>query len=200
MGAFFMCTVNLCDRPLYALGFCHMHYQRNSRYGDPLGGVKNHASPSERFWRFVEKTDGCWNWIGNKASGYGRFSIGSKKEGYFLAHRFSWELHNNAKIPDGMFVMHKCDNPQCTNPDHLMLGTPKENTQDMIAKGRKKTVVSVGKENGKSLLDEEKVRFIRSSDLSHAALSRLLNVSTGCIRGVRIGRTWSHVPNIQQIT
>jgi hypothetical protein len=177
-----------------------MHYQRNRKYGDPLAGVKNHASPEERFWRFVEKTPDCWKWTGKKKSGYGAFSKGSKKDGDYLAHRFSWSLHNKQEIPQGMFVMHRCDNPECTNPEHLILGTPKENTQDMIRKGRKKTVAVAGIGNGKSILDEEKVRFIRSSNLSHAEVGRILGVSPNCVRGVRIGRTWSHVPFPSQLS
>jgi hypothetical protein len=74
-----------------------------------------------------------------------------------------------------------------------MIGTPKENTQDMIAKGRKKVVTSSGDKNGKSILNEEKVKFIRASDLSHAKLAKQLEVSASCVRGVRVGRTWSHI-------
>ena len=89
--------------------------------------------------------------------------------------------------------MHKCDNPECTNPEHLILGTPKQNTQDMIAKGRKRTVAPVGLGNGKSILNEEKVRLIRQSDLPHTVIAKQLGVSVGCVRGVRTGRTWSHI-------
>jgi hypothetical protein len=188
-----MCIVENCEKTIYAHGFCHMHYQRNRKYGSPLAGVKNQAPPEERFWRFVDKTEGCWSWKGKKKNGYGAFSKGAKKDGDFLAHRFSWMLHNSQEIPEGLFVMHKCDNPECTNPEHLTLGTPKENTQDMIAKGRKRTVAPVGLGNGKSLLNEEKVRLIRQSNLPHAVIARQLGVSAGCVRGVRIGRTWSHV-------
>ena len=188
-----MCSVESCANAIYAFDLCHKHYQRFRKYGDPLAGIKNQAPPKERFWRFVEKSEGCWKWNGSKSSGYGRFSVGSKNEGYYLAHRFSWEMHNGKKIPEGMFVMHKCDNPECTNPDHLLLGTPKENTQDMISKGRKKTVAPVGLGNGKSILNEQKVRFIRESNLSHAEVGRILGVSPNCVRGVRTGRTWSHI-------
>lgn len=189
-----MCKIEGCNGAHCALGFCEKHYKRFRRYGNPLGGIKNHASLEERFWRYVVKSEQCWSWSGNKSrSGYGRVSTGSKSEGYTLAHRFSWELHNNQKIPAGMFVMHKCDNPECSNPDHLMLGTPKENTQDMISKGRKRVVAPAGAGNGKSILDEEKVRFIRASNLSHAEVGRILDVSPNCVRGVRTGRTWSHV-------
>ena len=92
-----------------------------------------------------------------------------------------------------MFVMHKCDNPDCCNPEHLIIGTPKENTQDMIAKGRRRLVAPLGAENGKSVLNEEKVKFIRSSDFSHTKLAKLLEVSPNCVRGIRIGRTWAHI-------
>lgn len=195
-----VCKVDNCDKQVHGFGLCQQHYHRFRVHGDYSVTPKPRGTPEERFWRFVEKKEGCWEWTGNKSNGYGRFAVGSKTDGYFLAHRFSWELHNQQKIPDCMFVMHKCDNPECTNPEHLILGTPKENTQDMIAKGRKRTVAPVGLGNGKSILNEEKVRLIRQSDLPHTVLAKQLGVSAGCIRGVRIGRTWTHVPIIDKLT
>ena len=192
-GGIFMCSVENCDREAKKSGMCNMHYLRVRRHGNPNDGSKNHAPIEERFWRFIIKNESCWSWTGNKALGYGRISTGKKPYVLVLAHRLSWEIHNKQKIPEGMFVMHKCDNPECCNPDHLMIGTPKENTQDMIAKGRKRVVAPLGTENGKSVLNEEKVRFIRSSDLPHAKLAKLLEVSPSCVRGVRIGRTWGHI-------
>jgi hypothetical protein len=192
-GGIFMCSVENCDREATKSGMCNMHYLRVRRHGNPHDGIKNHAPIEERFWRFIVKNESCWSWTGNKALGYGRISTGKKPYVLILAHRLSWEIHNKQKIPEGMFVMHKCDNPECCNPDHLMIGTPKENTQDMIAKGRKRVVAPLGTENGKSVLDEEKVRFIRSSDLPHAKLAKLLEVSPSCVRDVRIGRTWGHI-------
>jgi hypothetical protein len=150
-------------------------------------------STQDRFFKFVVKKgpNDCWLWSGVKdTSGYGKFSLYAKRVG---SHRFSYELATNQKIPSGMVVMHKCDNPKCVNPSHLSIGTHKENTQDMIAKGRKRVVAPKGEGNGKSLLNEEQVRTIRTSKLSHAAMARELGVSPNCVRGVRTGRTWTHI-------
>lgn len=87
-----------------------------------------------RFWRHVEKTDGCWLWVGGRANGgYGRF--GALPDRIVYAHRFSYELHKGP-IPDGMFVCHSCDNPSCVRPDHLFAGHNVDNVRDMVAKGR----------------------------------------------------------------
>lgn len=77
--------------------------------------------------------DECWGWRGTKDNdGYGSMgAFGVQTH----AHRYSW-LINFGAIPPGMFVCHKCDNPECTNPNHLFLGTPKDNIHDAMRKGR----------------------------------------------------------------
>jgi len=102
---------------------------------------------STRFWAKVHKTDGCWLWIGwnngstndpNRKWPYGQMKI--RVDGVWKnqpAHRICWELHYG-KIPDGLCVLHKCDNTLCVRPNHLFLGTLKQNTDDMRSKRRDK--------------------------------------------------------------
>lgn len=91
------------------------------------------GTPEERFWARVEKTDECWLWTAYRLrSGYGWLRV--NKVGW-LAHRRSWALCNGS-IPDGLFVLHRCDNPSCVRPDHLFLGTHQDNMTDMATKGR----------------------------------------------------------------
>lgn len=89
----------------------------------------------DRFWTFVDKKESyeCWNWLGALRNGYGIFTI--HRDAY-SAHRLSWELSRKVSVPDGKIILHLCDNSACCNPNHLICGTHKDNTTDMVAKGR----------------------------------------------------------------
>ncbi len=94
----------------------------------------------ERFWAKVNKTEGCWLWTGAKQGKYGALTIPGRREP-LRAHRLSWELHNGP-IPDGLWVLHHCDNPPCVKPEHLFLGDRRDNMLDAAAKGR---ICTIGK-------------------------------------------------------
>jgi len=188
-----VCAVAGCENLVNARGLCQAHQRRLELYGDPLVSIRGHAPPEERFWRRVDKGGDCWLWTGSRnAAGYGRFQLAGRGGKYVGPHRFSYEMVNGP-VPDGMVVMHSCDNPSCVNPAHLSVGTHKDNTADMIAKGRKSSAAPKGSANGKAKLTPDQVRFIRASTLSQSATARALGVSHGAVRGVLTGRTWSHI-------
>ena len=92
----------------------------------------------ERFWRLVERTDPseCWVWKGTKnQKGYGRWRR-FWLSGAESAHRVAWAFAAARPLPEGMQVLHRCDNPPCCNPAHLFLGTHEDNMADMAIKGR----------------------------------------------------------------
>lgn len=99
--------------------------------------MKPKTDISIRFWDKVIKTDGCWEWQGYRLSEkhYGYIGLGGRGAGAIGAHRCSWEIHNGS-VPEGMHVLHTCDNRGCVNLSHLFLGTNTDNIQDKINKGR----------------------------------------------------------------
>jgi hypothetical protein len=187
------CFIENCEDQVVAKGMCNRHYLRHKRSGTTKDNGNSHASLSVRFFRKVDKTETCWVWTGNTSrNGYGSIQSGGKGSATLSAHRLSYEMHKG-QIPNGYVVMHSCDNPSCVNPDHLSVGTFKENTADMIGKGRKRTTAPRGADNGKAKLNDSLVRYIRQSGKNTASIARELSLSANCIRSVRTGRTWSHV-------
>lgn len=138
----------------------------------------------------VLRSDTCWGWSGTKNSeGYGVLHTGDST--YELAHRVSYRLFRG-EIPPRMFVCHRCDCPECSNPEHLFLGTPSENMQDARKKGR----MAIGEGNGQAVLTARDVRRIRSSSASLRALARELGCSPRTVASVRKYETWRHVEEI----
>lgn len=154
-----------------------------------------HQNPEQRFWNNVQKSEGCWIWLGSKdSSGYGTFKI---KGTNISAHRFSWIVHFGA-IPDGMNVLHDCptgDNPACVNPEHLWTGTHEQNMQDMSKKMRHH--VFTGETNVNAKLTKEKVASMRAErcelGTSYKELGIKFGVTDGTACKVCSRQTWKHV-------
>jgi len=153
-----LCKAEGCKRAVYAKGLCIRHYNRtvkNIPICDDLLKTDTHLSVKERLEKNrVVKENGCIEWTKQKdKNGYGRISIKDKP---YPVHRVSYETYIG-EIKPGLLVLHKCDNPSCFNPEHLFLGTNKDNMEDMTKKGRK----PIGEKVANSKLTEEQVREIK---------------------------------------
>lgn len=187
------CSIVGCEKTTRARGWCSTHYARNWKYGDPLTIKQNQIhglTLAERFNAYVVKGVGCWDWTSTKdVHGYGRLMIKAKP---VLAHRISWEV-NCGPIPEGLHVLHRCDNPSCSNPEHLFLGTHQENVDDKMRKGRHRFGVHHGEAHGRAKLTADDVRQIRSRDDTTAALAREYSVAEATMWAIRNNRTWRHI-------
>lgn len=150
--------------------------------------------------RFLDKvifsdTSECWNWTAAANNmGYGVFRKDGKN---VLAHRTIYEVLVG-QIPDGLNLLHSCDNPLCCNPRHLNPGTQKDNVHDAMSKGRNsKPPIRVGEKNNKSKLREFQIIEIRNliseNKHTHRKIAHMYGVSAAVISNIGKRRTWNHV-------
>jgi hypothetical protein len=163
------------------------------------------GTPDERFWAKVEKTSTCWNWTGGTVKGgYGWFHDGDKN---VQAHRYSWE-RKKGPIPNGLWVLHKCDNTRCVRPGHLYLGTGKHNADDRSRRKRhfkhrqperfREHISAIryrdghpGEHNGMAKLNWSLVREIRArTSETRRSLAREYGVSVQAVCNLMNGKTW----------
>lgn len=128
----------------------------------------------------INEETGCHEWTGAKnEKGYGWFSLdGAVKK----AHRVAWQL-THGPIPQGLYVLHACDNPSCVNVNHLFLGTHADNMLDMARKGRSRTT--------KLSLDD--VYAIRSAVGTNRSIAEQYGVHYSLVSKIRSGKRWAHV-------
>ena len=183
------CSIPDCNRTHSGKGWCQRHYMRWYRYGAPLAGTgaRTHGSLAFRLKRGLAPMDenGCIPWVkGRSPKGYGLIGINAVPT---LTHRLAWTLAHGP-IPDGLCVLHHCDNPPCCNLDHLWLGTKADNTADMMAKGRH---VSTN-----CILSEPDIPVIRerlSAGESRKSIGRDYGVHHATIGDIARGTSWRHV-------
>lgn len=144
---------------------------------------------------------GCWQWTGAVTSPEGRARCGDGHGKTRPAARVFYE-HYRGPIPEGMNVCHHCDNPGCVNPDHLFLGTQKDNMQDSSRKGRRPTTNKKvqGSGNAMARLSEQQVSEIRGAigaGVSVYMLSKVYGVSASTVLFIARGETWKGVPSAE---
>jgi hypothetical protein len=128
--------------------------------------------------------DSCWEWRGHRnKDGYGRTRHGP-------AHRVSWTL-KNGQIPEGLIVRHKCDNPSCCNPAHLLLGAHADNVRDRVQRNR----TAKHERHGRAKLTKRQVRMIRSGfdGWMHKEIAKKFGVSRSVVTRILNGQGWSGV-------
>jgi len=158
----------------------------------------------ERFWEKVQKTDSCWMWTASKRyKGYGAF-IWKDKDGRIIqgrAHRFSWTIHKG-DIPEGIFVLHHCDQPACVNPEHLFLGTNQDNVNDKMKKGRHVKAETYGpgkykrgKDHHRTKLTSDTILRIRNDypSLSFSRIAKKYSISISHAYAIVKRKAWKHV-------
>lgn len=188
----YSCKIEGCDKKHMGKGYCIKHYARVYLKGNPLYSIYD-LTINERLQEkmIINSENNCWEWnacLNNH--GYGLVTIHGKV-GH--AHRRSYEAFIG-KIPKGLFVLHHCDNRACINPDHLFLGTNKDNMSDMKNKGRARTCH--GEDNKNSKLKSEEVKEIKKllqNGKSLYSLATQYNVSPATIWNIRVNKSWRHI-------
>jgi hypothetical protein len=176
-----------CGRPiaLSTAKRCRACYFEQVR----LRSIEYARTREERFWSRVDKTGECWAWRGSVQNRQGRAGIGYGIFGNTYAHRYAWEI-THGLVPAEMQVLHRCDNPLCVRPEHLRVGTARDNSSDMVQRGRS----AAGERQPRRKLAWKDVREIRSlrvtDGLSYAALGRRFQISATHAGSICAGRFW----------
>ena len=147
----------------------------------------------ERFMNYVHTIPfhSCWEWTGPKSpKGYGSFALTT-------AHRVAFSLFNNRDVPAGLYVCHKCDNRTCVNPDHLFLGTPKDNFEDCRRKGRWRCASPKGERHHNAKLTGSQIQDIRrllaAKNMTQKMIGEFYGVSQSMISCINLKQNWSHI-------
>ena len=147
--------------------------------------------PKARFLRRVEEdvVTGCWL-LDTKIqdNDYRRIYVNGKNK---KAHRYSYELHKGP-IPKGLVVCHSCDNPPCVNPDHLFVGTQKDNVRDAMSKNRTPQMYVKGRQRNRKLTFEQ-VEEIKSAKGSQYVIAERFSINQSQVSKIKNGKRWKGV-------
>lgn len=151
------------------------------------------AEQAERFFSRFTRAEGCWEWQGHPdEDGYGQMRIGKRRVA--KAHRISWMIHKGI-VPDGLCVLHRCDNPPCVNPDHLFLGTSTDNNKDRDSKGRGNAPKGERVRSAKltNMTAAQILQDFIPGTTTEAHLAKKYGVTQGAINSLLRGRSWKHL-------
>ncbi len=158
--------------------------------------AKGDVTLRKRFESKIRRTRGCWHWTASPGTaGYGQIGVGGRAGRPVGAHRVAWELYRGA-IPDGLFVLHSCDNKLCVKPAHLFLGTQLDNIHDMMSKGRDVRNAPKGERAGLAKLTNQDVRRIRklyATGRTQYELAEQFDVGQSTISSITRRQTWTHI-------
>ena len=157
----------------------------------PVPHLRGKYDDPHAFWSQVTKTDGCWEFQGYRnAAGYGHIGVNNA---LVLTHRFAWMLEHGS-IPEGLFVLHHCDNPPCVRINHLYLGTRADNGYDMSARNRHADVAGDKHPQAKlSSADIPVIRDRRERGEELASIADDYGVTPQTIYQIHYRRRWRHI-------
>tara|TARA_Y100000034_G_scaffold137016_1_gene218512 strand:+ start:3551 stop:4408 length:858 start_codon:yes stop_codon:yes gene_type:complete len=205
------------DSPSHLLRFEHMAYGMRKKRTDPRHVLKmlillnleqnccikmacgirdcvnpehfSISNPRSKFLSNIDFTESCWIWTANRhGKGYGQITEANKSgdRSCIKAHRRAWKYFAG-EIPEGLQVLHKCDNPPCVRPDHLFLRTNDDNIRDKVSKGRMGQAAKLTKEE---VIEIDK---LLNKGLSIKDIGDSYNVNVETIRDIKSRRSWAWV-------
>lgn len=206
------CSIDGCDAEVAARGWCSRHWQRWRKYGDPhiVHPPSNgpQLPPLVRFWAKVDKAtapDGCWTWTaGGDEDGYGHFKTDGRT---WRASRWIFNQTNSVPLSAAEQVRHRCDNPPCVRPDHLIRGSGADNSRDMVDRDRSARgnrhgsrlhpeTVMRGTRNAAHKLTDDEVREIRARYANgelQIPLAKEFGVTQVTVSLITRRKTWTHL-------
>ena len=184
------CEYEGCDSKHFGKGLCSKHYTRQYRNGTPdITHYGMDETLEDRFRRYgweVHPETGCWNWKGATSEGYGVLGFHHTS---IRTHRISYSIYKG-DIPPGLEVLHSCDNKLCVNPEHLRVGTHRENIQEAVDRG----LLGRGADASGAKLSWKDVEDIRrdylTGLLTHDMIGELYGVHTTTVARVVRGETY----------
>ena len=191
-----ICSVEGCGRKHAGGGYCLAHWRRNRDGLDTTAPIVSKLVTDDLLMRLrtyapVGAPDECWEWTRARNKNYGAMSVhGSRIR---QAHVVAWELHHGRELPAGMVIRHKCDNPPCTNPAHLELGTHGDNVNDKVTRGRQDR----GSKHGLAKLSESDIVEIRTlyavGGLRQKDIAARFGTTQSNISFIVRGIAWPHI-------